>query len=351
MRVKLLGIFLLVAALVFLLVRTFEARRPAQTPTPTASQMTAPASGGAAPDSSTVIYAHNLLLRQGPGLQVYVNWLHGHLTRAHSNVIPSFDEPNSFFIDIDTGALHVSLDEISAFLNASGLSKTSLRNIRLSGVGNQLKLNATLRKVVPLPIEVTSVMSPLPDGRIQLHILKIAVVKIPVRGLLRGLNLKIADLFNAKSVAGVQVTSDDIFLDGSTLMPAPHIRGHLTAVRIVNSTLDEVYGKSTEKDEIRVEQWRNFLRLRGGTLTLGRLTMHGADIIMIDTSNDQWFELDLAKYEEQLVNGYIRMTPEAGLQIFMPDLSLIPKNKANAEISIEWMKNRNVPPPPDVTSR
>jgi hypothetical protein len=51
------------------------------------------------------------------------------------------------------------------------------------------------------------------------------------------------------------------------------------------------------------------------------------------------------------VNGYIRMTPQAGLQIFMPDLSLVLNNKANKNISIEWMKNRNIPPPPDVSSK
>jgi len=43
------------------------------------------------------------------------------------------------------------------------------------------------------------------------------------------------------------------------------------------------------------------------------------------------------------------MTPEAGLQIFMPDLSKIPQNQATQKISIEWMKNRAIPPPKAVT--
>ena len=45
------------------------------------------------------------------------------------------------------------------------------------------------------------------------------------------------------------------------------------------------------------------------------------------------------------------MTPQAGLQIFMPDLRDIPQNKSTQNISIEWLKNRNIPPPPDVTSK
>ncbi len=101
----------------------------------------------------------------------------------------------------------------------------------------------------------------------------------------------------------------------------------------------------------RVEQWRNFLRLNDGTIDFGKLTMHHVDLIMVDLSDDAWFDLDLNNYQNQLVNGYTRMTPQAGLQIFMPDLDTLPKTKGGQSVSLEWLKNRNVPPPPDVTSK
>ena len=72
---------------------------------------------------------------------------------------------------------------------------------------------------------------------------------------------------------------------------------------------------------------------------------------VIDLSDDAWFDLDLLHYQDQLVNGYTRMTPLAGLQIFMPDLDALKKKKASKEINIEWMKNRNISPPPDVTPK
>ena len=100
----------------------------------------------------------------------------------------------------------------------------------------------------------------------------------------------------------------------------------------------------------RVEQWRNFLRLSDGSLDFGKLTMNHVDIIMIDISKDPWFDLDLANYQTQLVNGYTHMTPQAGLEIFMPDLRDIPASTTTQNISIEWMKNRNLPPPASVTS-
>ncbi|MGH7866334.1 MAG: hypothetical protein ACREP9_01590, partial [Candidatus Dormibacteraceae bacterium] len=108
--------------------------------------------------------------------------------------------------------------------------------------------------------------------------------------------------------------------------------------------LVEVYG-TAKPDVTRVKDWRNFIRLRGGTLDFGKLTMHNVDIVMIDISNDAWFKFDLAHYEEQLVNGYTHITPQAGLQIFMPDIDKIPPSKANRSISLQWVKNRNISPP------
>jgi hypothetical protein len=79
--------------------------------------------------------------------------------------------------------------------------------------------------------------------------------------------------------------------------------------------------------------------------------MHHLDLTMVDLSNDAWFDLDLNNYQNQLVNGYTRMTPQAGVQIFMPDLDKLPKTSRNQNISMEWLKHRNLPPPPDITSK
>ena len=313
---------------------------------------TQPASGTSASSDTlpTNVYAHNLLLRKGPDFRVYVRWLNGRLTRTRRNVNPSFDEPDSFFIDIKTGVLRANIGDIGNYLNASGLGNSPLKNITLSGDGDQIKLTGTLHKIVPLPVEMTGTLAIVPDNRIQIHVTKLDVLKIPVKGLLGGFHVKLADLFRPQGVAGLQVSDNNILLDTQTLLPPPHIRGDLTAVRIVNPDLEEVYGNA-KNDVTRVEQWRNFLCLRDGSIDFGKLTMHHVDLIMIDISNDAWFDLDLANYQAQLVYGYTRMTPQAGLQIFMPDVDELPHTKANQNISIEWLKDRNLPPPADVTQK
>ena len=302
---------------------------------------------GSVKSTRTEVYAHNLMLRKGPSFRIYVRWLRGQMVRARRNVSPSFDDPDSFFLDISAGVLRANIGDIGKFLNADASGNSSLKNIALSGDGSRIKVTGTLKKVVPIPVEVAGEIAPLPDGRIQIHVVKINVLKIPFKGLLGGLHITVSDLFHSPDIDGLQVTGNDIYLDPLKLLPPPHIRGHLTAVRVVNPDLEEIYGDAQTEAE-RVEQWRNFLSLKGGSIDFGRLIMDPVDLIMIDTSNDAWFDLDLAHYQKQLVHGYTRMTPTAALQIFMPDLQNVPQDPANQDISIEWMRNRNVAPPKDV---
>ena len=298
----------------------------------------------------TNIYAHNLMLRKGPtGFRVYVRWLRGQMARTSRDTNPSLDDPESFYIDVKNGVIHTNVGDLANFLN-EGISNSPLKSIKLSGDGDQLKLKGTLHKVIPLPIEVISTIGVAPDNRIQIHVTKINLLKIPFKKLLAGFNVTAASLFPSTNIPGVEVKDNDIYLDTGSAAPAPHIRGQLTSVRIINPDFQQIYGNAQE-DVARVEQWRNFMHLQGGTIDFGKLTMRHVDLMMVDLSKNAWFDLDLTNYQDQLVHGYTRMTPEAGLQIFMPSLDELPADKKNHKINMEWMKHRNLPPPADITSR
>lgn len=346
-----ISVLVLIGVVGFLLIRLLRAPKlPATAETAAGTSAVEKGAAQRSDDTSTRIYAHNLMLRKGPSFRIYVRWLRGEMARTHRAVNPSFDDPESFVLDIKTGVLRANIGDIANFLNTPGAIQSPLKNISLTGDGEQVKLKGTLHKLVPLPVELDGTISVASGNRIQLHVSKINVLKIPLKGLLGSFSVQLSDLFNGKNLPGVEIVGNDVFFDTQKLLPPPHIRGELTRVRVVNPDLEEVFGDAKEDVE-RVEQWRNFLRLRGGTLDLGKLTMHHVDIIMIDISNKAWFDLDLTHYQEQLVNGYTRMTLQAGLQIFMPDLSELPKNKSTKSISIEWLKNRNLPPPADVRKK
>src|SRR5690348_2808066 len=349
MRVRVVFVLCVLAALVL-----FAARYvwpPKSAISPTSSSLVPGASVMASPPSPatevTNVFAHNLMLRKGPGFRVYVRWLRGEIIPANRNVNPSFDEPGSFSREEKDGVIHTNVGDLTNLLNDE-LTSLPLKNIALSGDGNQIKLHGTLHEIVPLPIELLGTIAAAPGNRIQLHVTQLSLLKIPFGALLGDFHLTVSSLFHPKPGSGIEVSGNDVFFDTEKLLPAPHIRGQLKGVRVVNPDFEEVYGNAQE-DVARVAQWRNFLQLTGGTIDFGKLTMHHVDLIMVDLSNDAWFDLDLAHYQEQLVNGYTRMTPQAGLQIFMPDVEQIPKTKQNQDISMEWMKNRNLPPPPDIS--
>jgi hypothetical protein len=302
------------------------------------------------PDSApTKVYAHNLMLRKGEGgFRVYVRWLRGQMVRTLASENPSFDDTDSFVLEVKTGVVRTNVGDLQNFLN-NEVPNSPLKKITLVGDGDTIKLRGTLHKGIPLPIEVIATIGVASGNRIHIHVTKINVLKIPFKALLGSFGVTAASLVHS-NVPGIQVSDNDIFLDTQKLLPPPHIHGDLTSVRVVNPDVEEIYGNATE-DLTRVAEWRNYLQLSEGTIDFGKLTMHHVDLIMVDLSNDAWFDLDLAHYQDQLVNGYTRMTPEAGLQIFMPSLDKLPKNGPKHQISMEWLKHRTIAPPKDVTSR
>ena len=73
--------------------------------------------------------------------------------------------------------------------------------------------------------------------------------------------------------------ANDIFFDTPKLLPPPHLPGQLTKVRVVTPDIEEAYGNAKDAGT-RVEQWRNFLRLAGGTNDFGKLTMHHVGLVI-----------------------------------------------------------------------
>jgi hypothetical protein len=303
----------------------------------------------AAPLGYTNVFLHGIRLRDKAGIRFNVSWLRGRMYPAQKGVTPLLDDPQSFTLDVQDGLISVALPDVAKLLNSRVLKGSSLANVKLAARGDQLQINGTLHKVLPLPIQALASVAVSPDGQqIVLHIAKVQVLKMPVGGLLKALDVKPAELIDASETKGIHVDGNDVAMDTTVVLPPPRNTGKLASVHISkNDELVEVFG--TPKHEInKFEQYRNFIRLSGGTTQIGKLTMVHTDILLVDTSQGDLFDFDLGHFPEQLVNGYARLTPQAGLRIFIPDSSKIPKTAANDRIDVEWVKNRNVAPPPDV---
>jgi hypothetical protein len=321
-----------------------SAPAPSSSATPASS---ANAAGSVDDLHPTLLYAHNLLLRKGPDFRIYIRWIRGEMLRTSRHVNPSFDDPESFVLQIQKGVIHANIGDIGNYLNKSSPSDAPLKSISIQPEGDQLKLHGVVHKIIPLSVELVGTLTPNPDGRVRFHVTKLDVLKIPLKGLLRGFHVELADLVHVSDMPGIQVADNDIIFDTRKLLPPPHIEGQLTSLRVIPPDIEVIYGNAAN-DETRLAEWHNFLRLSGGTLDFGKLTMHNVDLTMIDASKDPWFDLDLVNYQAQLINGYSRMTAQAGLEIFMPDVDDQAPKKASQSISLEWLKDRNRSLPIDI---
>ncbi len=302
------------------------------------------------PDSQqTRLWAHNLLLRKGPHFRVYVRWIRGRMVRTQRDRVPDLDVPESFVLEIEKGMVDAKLSDIAEFINSGQRGDPPLKDMKVENHDGIVQINGTAHKGVSVPVRLDAELTPLPDGRLKLHVKKLNVLKVPVKGLFGLFHLKLDDLMPKTTVPGMQASGDDIYLDTQKLLPPPHIHGHITSVQLLNDRARVIYGGVTETEE-ELAQWHNFLRLSGGTVSFGKLTMRDADLTLVDAGNDAWFDLDLTNYQTQLIYGTMRTTAQAGVEAYMPDLDHLPPGaEAVAQgVSVEWLKNRNTVPPLEV---
>jgi len=295
----------------------------------------------------TTVYAHNIRLHKGPNFRIYIRWIHGEMVRTSPQITPSFDDPDSFVLDIQKGVIHANIGDIADYLNASAPPDAPLKNISIEPDGDQIKLRGTAHKIFSIPVELKGSLTYTQDGFVEFHATKINALKIPLKKLLGGFHIELSDLVRSTNIPGIKVVGNDIIFDTTRVLPPPHIRGQLTAVKVRPPDIEVVYGNAPD-DDAQLAKWHNFLRLNGGTINFGKLTMSYADLTMIDASRDPWFDLDLVNYQAQLVRGYTRMTSQAGLEIFMPDADESAPAKAAKSVTLEWLRDRNRALPPDI---
>lgn len=298
----------------------------------------------------TMVYAHNLMLRKGPDFRIYVVWIAGEMVRTHEQINPTFDDPESFVLQVRKGVIRANIGDISNYLNHSLDSSSPLHDVTVAPDGEQLRIRGTMKKVISMPVEIVGTPSPTQSGLIRFHVNKISILKIPMKAILGGLDVKIADIVKDPKMPGLTVDGNDLFFDTQKLLPPPHIHGQITTVHVHVPDIEVIYGNAP--DDPSLAQWHNFLRFRNGALDFGKLTMHHVDLTMIDAANEPWFDLDLVNYQSQLVNGDTRMTAQAGLEIYMPSLKdKTVRQQTRNSVTMEWLRNRNSSLPPDIASK
>ncbi len=257
---------------------------------------------------------------------LHVDYLRGAL-QPTSGGAPFFDDKRSFRIGIDTATVRVTTASLSDLLNryVFAFPGSPLRNLRVTAEGGRLRQRATAHGI---PVTLVSEVSVTKSGDIRLHPVSIKAVGVPVRGLMHLIGLHLEKLVSLGKARGVRLDGNDMLLSVNELLPPPTIRGHLVSARVALGEIIQVFGPSDGKAPPALPTGdpgaRNYMYYRGGVLRFGRLTMTGADLLIVDADQKDPFDFFLDRYQRQLVRGYSKTTPSQGLIAFMPDFADVP---------------------------
>ena len=94
----------------------------------------------------TLVYAHNIMLRKGPDFRIYMAWISGQMVRTKRNVNPSFDDPDSFILQIQKGVIHANIGDICKYLNSTARRTRRSKTSTFSRTGNWSRFAARERR-------------------------------------------------------------------------------------------------------------------------------------------------------------------------------------------------------------
>jgi hypothetical protein len=264
-----------------------------------------------------------------PLIAVDIRQLQGELVPTKPGGIVIFDDKNSFIAKLASAEIAIACDDLAHVMNENvfAASDAPIKKISITSKGNRLVIKGQLHQKENISFETTGTLSPNPDGRIRFHTEHVKAAHLPVKGLLDLLGVDLAKLINTNKVEGVSFDKDDLLLNPEKILPPPHIRGKVTAVKLQSDQIVQVFG-SAESPGFAARLSGNYMAYRNNDLRFGKLTMSQTDMVLIDMDPADPFDFYLDHYKDQLVAGYSKTTPTFGLRVYMRDYDKLHKATA-----------------------
>ncbi len=193
--------------------------------------------------------------------------------------MPVFDDKNSFGLDVDSADITVTMAALTSDMNdfVFAVPGSPIKDLKIRTENGGLVLTGLLVKKGGLPFETSSSVSLTPEGSIRLHTEKVKALHLSVKGLMDMLGLDTADLINTKKLPGIATDKDDLILDPQKILPPPELRGHVTAVRLIEGAMVLTFGIPGQPAQHPRSSSscarRNFMSFRGGPIRFGKLEM------------------------------------------------------------------------------
>jgi hypothetical protein len=264
------------------------------------------------------IEMRNVRLHVAPDAILEVKFLSGMLNSVSSHP-PVFDDQHSFTMSVTDGEMAIDAASLTALVNrAFDYKGSALSDLRVTFDQNRLVQRGTLKKGVSVPFSIVADVATTADGLLHVHPVKVKTAGIPTTKLMSLFGVELDDILKGRPDRGITFRDNDLFLDSARMLPAPETRGKLTKAFVRGDRLVQVFGRGAAGFS---KGSGNYIWFKGGTIRFGRLTMSDTDLKLIDMDPKDPFDFFTARYNEQLVAGYSKNTPDHALRTYMPDFN------------------------------
>jgi hypothetical protein len=270
----------------------------------------------------------NVDLHVSPEVTLHVRHLRGEFTPINRQA-PYLDDVQSYSVAVDSGEIAVDLASLNALLDRSlAGERSNIDHLRVSVADTgMLQQKGVIDRKINIPFSARSAVSVTPDGRIRVTTKSVKAFGVPVRPLMKIFSIEMDDLVKVKPGQGVTVADNDMVIDPSRLLPSPAFRGRLTAVRIEDNSLVQVFGSAPARPLASRRLADHHIYWRGGQLSFGKLTMSDTDLELVDMDPRDAFSFSVNDWNAQLVAGYSKTLANRGLRAHMPDYDDLKSNQ------------------------
>jgi hypothetical protein len=268
----------------------------------------------------------NLDLVIAAGVRLRVRYLDGRSVSLRPDALVVLDDKNSFLIEIDDAETFVDYESLSRLMNeyVFAFEGAPIRDLEITQEEDEdqqdlVELNGHLTTALGTPFEIEGRPEVTPSGELRIRTTDVQAFDIEVEGLLHLLGVEAEDMIPSLEERGVRIEGDDVVLLLDRLMPPPRMSGRASQVQVLTTGLLIRFG---DRGSMR-ESGGNYLYYRGGTIRIGKMTMHDADLRILDQTPDDPFSFSVDQLNDQLQAGYAKLQPGGGLIMHVPDLGTI----------------------------
>jgi hypothetical protein len=292
---------------------------------PAATETTAKATEG------TKTEMRNVMFRLMPNAAAHLQVLTGELWPAGKHTVVEFDDKNSFEVRVSNGTVSISPEALSEIMNKHVFARPDapLKNLTVTIDNNRLIIKGKLHNKGDIPFATAGTLNVTSDGRMRVHTEKITAMKLPLKGVMGLFGIELAKIVNTSKIDGIDTDKNDLLMDLGKLLPAPHIRGKLTGVRIDRDAIVTTFGDGGRSLPPPKEK-TGYMTFAGSTVRFGSMEMSPADLTVVDIDTGGPLDWNQDHYKEQLVAGYSKITPSFGLRAYVKGYNKLGRSTANS---------------------